>query len=223
LSNPITFYYDFISHNAYLGWHGVRELAHRHGRTVEPVAVLFAGLLDAHGTVGPAEVRAKARWMVRDVLRKARRLGIPLAPPASHPFNPLLPLRVASLPEVSAARDTVIDALFRAAWAEGRAISETAVVAEVLAEAGLDGTGLVAQAQSAEAKERVRAQTDAAIADAMFGVPTMVVDGELFWGFDDLGHLELFLRGEDPLPTAELERWWRVRPSAQRRQRPQPG
>lgn len=218
MRRQITFYYDFISHNAYLGWHGVRELARREDVYVAPVAVLFAGLLNAHGTLGPAEVPAKVIWMTRDVLRKAHRLGIPLAPPASHPFNPLLPLRVASLPFADEeTRHRLVDTLFTATWAEGRPVSETDEVRRLIDAIGLDGSALVAQAQTPEAKERLRAQTDEAISRGVFGVPSMMVGDELFWGFDDLGHLELFLRGEDPLRKGELDRWWQVRPTARRR------
>jgi len=87
----------------------------------------------------------------------------------------------------------------------------------VLDALGLDGSALVAAAQSPEAKERLRAQTDAAIGRGVFGVPSMVVDDEIFWGFDDLGHLEVFLRGEDPLRDGDLQPWSQVRPTAHRR------
>jgi 2-hydroxychromene-2-carboxylate isomerase len=75
---PVRFLFDYISHNAYLAWVELQPLARRCGRAVEPVPVLFAGLLNAHGQLGPAEVAPKARWMMLNVARKARLLGIPL-------------------------------------------------------------------------------------------------------------------------------------------------
>jgi 2-hydroxychromene-2-carboxylate isomerase len=90
----IRFYFDYISTNAYIAWHALPEMAARHGAVVEPVPVLFAGLLESTGLLGPAEVPLKARWMWRNNLRKAARLGLPLNPPRFHPFNPLLALRV---------------------------------------------------------------------------------------------------------------------------------
>jgi 2-hydroxychromene-2-carboxylate isomerase len=207
----LRFYFDYISSNAYLAWHRLPDLAQRFGLAIEPVPVLFAGLLEAHGQLGPAEIPAKARWMWRDNLRKAARLGIPLEPPRFHPFNPLLPLRVSSLPLADEARRALIDALFRAMWAESLHLSEPAVVAAAATSAGLPGEELVARAQELESKQRLRQQTQDAIAAGVFGVPSMIVGDELFWGFDDLAHLELHLRGEDPLaslqaniPTARL-------------------
>ena len=77
----IDFYFDFISHNAYLAWHVLPELAQKHTCTLRPIPVLFAGFLKAYGQLGPAEVEPKLKWMNQNVLRKATELGIRLAPP----------------------------------------------------------------------------------------------------------------------------------------------
>ncbi|MBC7052108.1 2-hydroxychromene-2-carboxylate isomerase, partial [Salmonella enterica subsp. enterica serovar Enteritidis] len=78
------------------------------------------GLLDAHGTKGPAEIPAKRIYTFRDAYRKAHRLGLPpLRPPPSHPFNPLLALRVASSELDPATKRRLIDALFQATWVAG--------------------------------------------------------------------------------------------------------
>src|SRR5262249_17025163 len=84
---------------------------------------------------------------------------------------------------------------------------EPAVVAGLADEVGLDGTALVADAERPEAKACLRRQTDDAIARDVFGVPTMEIGGELFWGYDDFPHLELVLAGKDPLDPAERRRW----------------
>lgn len=189
------FYFDFISPYAYVAWTQLR------GRAIEPVPILFAGLLEAHGTRGPAEVPAKRRYIFRDVMRTARRLGVRFAPPPAHPFNPLLALRVASLPMEAARRVEVIDALFAAVWAGGGGVTDAAHVARLV------GDEAVAAAGTVEAKARVRAQTDEAIARGVFGVPTVEVDGELFWGVDALANLEAYLRGEGTLDAEELARW----------------
>lgn len=203
----IRFYFDYISSNAYLAWVELPRLAAKYGAEIEPIPVLFAGLLEAHGQLGPAEVPVKAYWMWKNNLRKAALLGIPLRPPAFHPFNPLLALRVSALPTTAAERTSLIDALFRAVWANEMHVSEPAVVKRIADEAGLDGASLVAEAAQAEAKGRLRAQTDEAISGGVFGVPTMCVGDELFWGYDDLPYLELLLAGKDPIDKNEVENW----------------
>jgi 2-hydroxychromene-2-carboxylate isomerase len=214
----LRFYLDYISSNAYLAWTQLPKLAARFELEIEPVPVLFAGLLEAHGQLGPAEVIPKAWWMARNNLRKAALLGVPLEPPRHHPFNPLLALRVSSLPMPEAQREALVGALFEAVWVRGLHVSEPAVVEQVAAEQGLPGAQLVAAAQQPAAKQRLREQTDAAIAAGVFGVPSMLVEDELFWGFDDWPWLELYLAGKDPLDRRELDKWRRARdPSAMRR------
>jgi 2-hydroxychromene-2-carboxylate isomerase len=215
--DPLHFYFDYISHNAYIAWTQIHALAARHGRAVEPRPVLFAGLLNATGQLGPAEIPAKTRWMIRDLLRKAAELGIPFEPPASHPFLPLLPLRVSALPMPEVTRRRLVDALFRATWAESVDVSDPDAVARIADTVGLDGSDTLRAAATSEAKQRLRHQTDEAIAVGVFGVPTVIVDGELFFGYDDHVHVEKFLRGEDPLDREAVAAFARVRATARRR------
>jgi 2-hydroxychromene-2-carboxylate isomerase len=214
----IRFTFDYLSTNAYIAWTQLPGLAAKYGHDVEPIPVLFAGLLEAHGTVGPAEVPMKALWMAKNNVRKAGLLGVPLAPPAFHPFNPLLALRASSLPLPPADRDHLIDGLFRAVWVGGRHVSDAAVVAAVATDAGLDGARIVADAQAPDAKVRLRRQTDDAIARGVFGVPSMEVGDELFWGYDDFPYLEAHLAGRDLLAAGGWAEWAEgTRPSAVRR------
>ena len=215
--SDVRFLFDFISPNAYLAWMRIHDVAERCGRGVIPEPVLFAGLLNASGRSGPAEIPALWSWMTRNLLRKAALLEIPLAPPASHPFNPLLALRAATLPLADPERRALIDRLFRAAWAEGIDVSDAAEVARLASEIGLDGQAVVERAGAAATKARLRSRTEDAAAAGVFGVPTMIVGDELFWGHDDLEHLERHLQGRDPLRRAELPAWAAVRPSARRK------
>ena len=132
MSAPVRFYFDYISTNAYLAWKVLPTLVAKYGHALEPVPVLFAGLLNAHGQMGPAEVPVKAYWMWKNNVRKAALLGLPLQPPAFHPFNPLLSLRVSSLEMGDAERWKIVDALFDAVWADSLHVSEPDVVAGLL-------------------------------------------------------------------------------------------
>ena len=203
----IRFTFDYISTNAYIAWTQLPALAARQGWTVEAIPVLFAGLLEAHGTLGPAEVPVKSWWMAKNNMRKAALLGVPLHPPAFHPFNPLLALRASSLSLEPVARTHLIDGLFRVVWVDGVHVSEPAAVAAVAAAAGLDGAAIVAEAQTPEAKARLRKQTDDAIARGVFGVPSMEAGGDLFWGYDDFPYLEPLLAGRDLLERKTLDEW----------------
>ncbi|MGH8770199.1 MAG: 2-hydroxychromene-2-carboxylate isomerase [Burkholderiales bacterium] len=217
MSSTIRFYFDYVSPNAYLAWTQLPPIAEKYAFTVEPVPVLFAGLLEAHGQLGPAEVPAKMRWMSKNNLRKAALRRVVMNPPAFHPFNSLLALRVSSLPLETADRWALIDALFQAVWVRGLHVSEAAVVEKIADEIGLRGGAIVSEAQHPSHKGRLREQTDDAIARGVFGVPTMEVGNELFWGYDDFLYFELFLAGKDPLDATEWQKWSALpRPSAVR-------
>jgi 2-hydroxychromene-2-carboxylate isomerase len=143
------------------------------------VPVLLAGLLEHFGQVGPAEIPSKRRFTCRFVLWRARRLGLPMRLPPAHPFNPLAALRLI----IAAGSDrragaTVLDAVFR----DGRDVSDPAVIADLARVLG------VADPQAALAdpalKQRLRENTDWACSRGIFGVPTLVIGEELFWGHD---------------------------------------
>lgn len=211
---PLILYFDFLSPYAYVGWHQAKRLAERHARALDPAPVLFAALLDANGQKGPAEIPAKRIYTFKDAYRKAHRAGLSLRPPPSHPFNPLLALRVASLPLDPPARVALIDALFDAAWRDGTGVETAEQVAEAARRAGLVGLvgdELVARAGEPENKERLRARTAEALANGAFGVPTLLADGEIFWGTDGLELADAFLRGEDPVPR---DLAWAERPAS---------
>jgi 2-hydroxychromene-2-carboxylate isomerase len=156
-----------------------------------------------------------------DLARKARMLGVPIGPPKSHPFNPLLLLRTASVPMEPAARRQLIDRLYAAVWSgEARDIEDRATVVALATEAGLDGEQVVAAAESPEGKARVRTQTARLVEAGAFGVPWIICDGEPFWGVDSLRELEAFLeRGAPSVDAESIARWSAIRPSAERRQR----
>ena len=217
---PLAFYFDFVSPYAFIAWTQVHAIAERNGRTVTPIPVLFAGLLDAHGTKGPAEIPAKRTYTFRDAYRKGHRLGLPtLRPPPSHPFNPLLALRVSSLALDAHDQRRLVDALYENTWVNGAGVETPESVAAAADRAGLDGDALVRAATTPEVKERLRAATAEAVARGVFGVPTVLVDGEVFWGTDGLELVEGFLRGVDPVPK---DLAWAERPATATRRAVRP-
>jgi len=213
----VELFFDFISPYSYLAFTQAKALGARVGREVEPKPVLLAGILNALGTKGPAEVPARRAYLVKDLLRAAHRAGVSISLPPTHPFNPLPALRVAALDGPPALRWRIVDALFAATWGGGDGIEGPDRVAAVLREAGVDPSDLAVRA-AAEGKERLRRNTDDAIARGAFGVPTLFADGEMFFGFDSFPSLEAFLRGEDPAAQnpALVAKWATLPASATR-------
>lgn len=190
-------YADPVSPYAWLGLADLERIEAMGARIVV-VPVLFAGLLNAHGTVGPAEVDAKRRYLFRDVMREAARRGLQFAGPPGHPFNPLPALRMCTAIEDDAQRRTLLVTLTRATWERGENLMDDETLVRLADAAGLDGTALLAAAQTPAVKAALADATAQAVADGVFGVPTFRIDGddELFWGADRIDALLWRLQGQ---------------------------
>lgn len=182
----IDWYFDFISPFSYLASESLSRLP----RDAEIVAqpILFAGLLNHWQTKGPAEIDPMRRFTFRHLRWIADRDGIPLTLPPSHPFNPLKLLRL------SIAMDNdleLVQHLFRFVWAEGRSSDDPDHWAQLLEE--LDVEDAEAMIAAPAVKDRLRRNTEDAIAAGVFGVPSFVIHGEIFWGYDSIEFLRNFL------------------------------
>ena len=206
MTRSIDFYFDYLSPYAYLAWLRLPEVCTP--RKVQIVArpVLFAGLLNYWGHLGPAEIPPKGQHVFKECARFAAMAGIPFRSPRYHPFRPLTALRV-SLAEVAQDRQTdVISAIFTAGWAEGEDLGDAETIGAALQSAGLDGNALLSAAYEPSAKLKLRQETQTAVEAGVFGIPTMLVDGELFWGLNQLPYLAMFLDGKDPLDSIDVSK-----------------
>ncbi len=171
----LDWYFDFVSPFSYLQSTQLDRFAAYATLRCRPV--LFAGLLKHWGNIGPAEIAPKRQWTFEHVAWLAHSQGIPLTLPPMHPFVPLPLLRLSI-----AAGNTpeVVQRLFAFVWRDGHLPTETQAFAALLDELGIAADALDAP----EVKQALRASTDEAIAAGVFGVPTAVIDGERYWGFD---------------------------------------
>jgi 2-hydroxychromene-2-carboxylate isomerase len=193
----VAFVFDVISPFSYLAIKQLPQLP----AEVEFVPVLFAGLLNHHGHKGPAEIVSKRRFTYRFALWRAAKMGVPMRMPPAHPFNPLAALRlVIAAGSDRRAAETLLDAVFM----HGRDVSDAAVLAEIANHLGV--TDLQGALADPAVKDRLRANTDWAIARGVFGVPTFVVGDEIFWGHDAFEMVLDYLRDPAPFETPEMRR-----------------
>ncbi|NID05467.1 2-hydroxychromene-2-carboxylate isomerase [Luteibacter jiangsuensis] len=174
---PIVWYFDFVSMFSWLQWPAVRELAAQREVSLRPI--LFGALLTEMNHRGPAEIPRKREFSYRYALWRARRQGMPLRFPAAHPFNPLPALRLC------VAAGTTVDAvgaIFEWIWAHGRA-ADTPEALEPLA-AALGIADVRSALGTPEVKAGLQANFEQAVRQQVFGVPTLAIGDELFWGAD---------------------------------------
>ena len=190
-------YFDFISPFAYLQWRKVKGLLDE--REIELVPVVLAAVLAAHGQKGPAEIPGKREFTYRHVLWQARNEGVALRFPPAHPFNPIAALRLCI---AAGSTPQAIDAIFTWIWARGEAGDSVGALVPVAASLGID----IAAINDDSTKRALRANTDAALAAGVFGVPTFAFDGQLFWGNDTHEFALAALSDPGVLADAEMQR-----------------
>jgi 2-hydroxychromene-2-carboxylate isomerase len=195
----ITFYLDFISPYAYLAFERLPVALQGLSYEVTYKPVLFAAMLNHYGQLGPAEIAPKRTWTYRQMQWLAREHDLPLQAPASHPFNPisLLRLALACGTDGTCNRYTA-ETIFRHVWTTGQEagdVQRLALLSEQLKPAR--------PATSDAVKAELKTNTDAAIAAGIFGVPSMQIEQDVFWGMDALPMLRQRLM-DDPWFTNSI-------------------
>jgi 2-hydroxychromene-2-carboxylate isomerase len=192
----VDWYFDFVSPFSYICLHRLQELP---GISIAYRPVLFAALLNHFGQKGPAEIPAKRRWTYRWCTWWAQELGLPFRFPAEHPFNPLQHLRLALACD---SRPDAVKRIFDSIWMSGGNANDPRRMEALCRELGVDPVSL----SSEPAKAALKKNTDEAAARGVFGVPSFVADGEVFWGADSVDFLKAYLKDATILKNDDMKR-----------------
>ena len=193
----VDWYFDFVSPYSHIALHRLGELPADVSIRYRPV--LFAGLLNHFGHKGPAEIPAKRLWTYRSCVWLAKAQDIAFRFPALHPFNSLHHLRLCLAAGATAqATRTIFDDI----WTTGADAADPARFGALCQKLG------VAQGQLGDpaVKDALRRNGEDAIAAGVFGVPSFVADGEVFWGADSIDFLKGFLAEPAVLRNEEMRR-----------------
>lgn len=163
--------------------------------------VLFAGLLNAFGHKGPAEIERKRRFTYELCTWTAQQQGLPFLMPSVHPFNPLRYLRLIL---ALGAKPHVVSAVFDQLYTTGCDPDSAEAWQGTLDRLGVDEAALDLNAP--EIKSLLKDNTARAAADGVFGVPTITVGDRLFWGLDSLPMLRAYLQGDPALDSHAMQR-----------------
>ena len=192
---PIEFWFDFVSPYGYLASTQINEIAHDHGRTVVWKPFLLGAVFKVTGAGPLTDYPLKAPYMVHDMKRFARLLGVEFALPEKFPVSSVTASRAFYWLEAHHARLAVpfAEKVYEAFFTQGQDISSPEVVVDLICSLGVMHDEAAAGIADPAVKEKLRVVTEEAIERGVFGSPVVSVDGELFWGADRLWMVEEWL------------------------------
>lgn len=192
MSSTVIFYFDLSSPYSYLAATQIEAVIRRGRGELVWTPIVLGGLFKETGNVMPASVAAKGMWMVKDLQLWADYYQVPFKMSPYFPVNAMTAHRliVAAQQQEAPQVGALVRALFDAVWAHSLDVTQPEVLAEIIAEVGLDADALLAAATSQPVKDKLRENTQQAQAHGAFGAPTFVIDDSLFWGNDRLHFVE---------------------------------
>ena len=196
MAEPIDFYFDFSSPYSYLLSEKIDDLAARFGRKVRWHPILLGIVFKTTGSAPlTLQFPAKAEYSVLDFGRSARFMGLPYRHPDKFPIATQNAARAYYWLH---GRDCALarrfaHAIFRALFVNNQDVSAPDTVLDIAAELGIERGELEAGLQSAEMKDRLKQEVDAALALGVFGAPYVLIDGQPFFGADRLPQIEQWL------------------------------
>src|SRR3954471_2154692 len=191
-------YFDVISPYAYLHLQRFGELPRDLVINYKPV--LFAGLLNHWGQKGPAEIGPKRTWTYRSCQFWADAHGIPFRFPCAHPFNSLHYQRLIL---ACGSTEKAVRRVFERVWTTGGDPADQASFASLARTLGIEDLGALGDAAT---KDSLRRNTEEAAALGVFGVPSFVAEGQVFWGNDSIEFFNAWLADPAILQSPEMRR-----------------
>ncbi|TAN62079.1 MAG: 2-hydroxychromene-2-carboxylate isomerase [Magnetospirillum sp.] len=195
MAEPIDFYFDFSSPYGYFASLKIEALGERFGRTVTWRPIMIGTAFKASGNQPLVNQPLKGEYSRHDWDRMGRYMQVPWRFPSRFPVGALAPSRAfwwlnQGDPALAV---RFAGAVFLAYFGEDRDISDATVTADIGEGLGIARAALLEAVQMPEWKQRLKAETDGAIARGVFGSPFIVVDGEAFWGADRLWMVKKWL------------------------------
>ena len=195
MTKTIDFIFDFASPNGYLSWKVMPDIVARTGAQVNIIPCLLGGLFKITGNQAPMTafggVKGKLAYEGLETRRFIAKHGL-----SAFKMNPNFPVNTLLIMRgfIAAGRMGVgpayMEVVLKAMWEDGQKMDDPAVVAQVLAAAGLDAKAILEATQDPEVKAELGANTEAASERGAFGIPTFFVGDEMFFGKDRLGQVE---------------------------------
>ena len=194
MTRTIELIFDFVSPNAYLIWSPLKALVGKYGATLEITSAFLGGMHKLTGNAPPfvrdAEVKGKNDYAMLEMNRFIRKHGL-----TKFRMNPKFPFNTITLQRMLVAlepdqRAGLIDALLPAIWEQGLDVTDAETLGKIVQDSGYDAQDLFPRTQDPAVKQALIDNTENAVERGAFGIPTMFVDGEIYFGRERLGQIE---------------------------------
>lgn len=195
MSRRVQLIFDFVSPNAYLVWWPLRELVRRTEAELDVFPVFLGGMHKLTGNAPPmirdAGVKGKNEYAMLEMQRFIARHGLTkFRMNPKFPFNSVLLQRMVVAADQDGRGVQFVEAMLPAVWEDGLDAADPAAVAAAVDAAGFDAADLMARAQGDPVKQALIDNTATAVERGVFGIPTMFVGEEMFFGKERLGQIE---------------------------------
>ena len=191
----LDFYFDFGSPTAFLANSRLRQLQQEYDFKIHYKPVLLGGIFKATGNSSPVMVAAKGEYMLKhDLPRYAQKYSVALKFNPHFPINTLQLMRAATGLLDKSNFDSFISTIFKAIWIDGLNMGDEMVLQKVLSDSNFNSHDIFKLASTDSVKEILIANTDSAVKRGLFGVPTIFINGEMFFGQDRLDFVEEILK-----------------------------
>ena len=203
MADHIDFYWDIGSTNTYFALHLIRPIAERYGVDIRYRPLNLGYVFRHHNYRLMEEPTAKLSNRRRDLQRWAAFHGLPFRMPDVFPIKTSRALRGSLVMRKHGLEGVYLDAIFSAYWENNDpGIADYDGLRTIAASLGLDPKQFEAECESDPVREALIETTDLALANGIFGAPTFVIDGEIYWGKDRLEFIDAHLAGKPALPPA---------------------
>ena len=195
MANRVELIFDFVSPNAYLIWWPLRDLVRETGAELDVTPVFLGGMHKLTGNAPPfvrdAEVKGKNAYAMLEMQRFIARHDLTkFKMHPQFPFNSITLQRMLTAAEENGRAVQFVEAMLPAIWEDSVDLTDPEALGEVAAKAGFDAQDLFSRAQTDAIKEKVKDATARAVERGAFGIPTMFVGDEMFFGKERLAQIE---------------------------------
>ncbi len=194
MTKTIELIFDFVSPNAYLIWSPLKALAEKHGAKIEITPAFLGGMHKLTGNAPPfvrdADVKGKNEYALLEMNRFIRKYGL-----SKFRMNPKFPFNTITLQRMLVAlepekRTGFIDTLLPAIWEQGLDVADADALGKIIQDGGFDAQALFARTQDPAIKQALIDNTEKAVERGAFGIPTIYIEGEIYFGKERLGQIE---------------------------------